>query len=199
MRNNQPVINFVTTNASKFAVYQLFFKDLDIKLERINEELYEPQSLDPHQIIAAKLTQAKEKFPNKKVIVDDRSLFIPTLNDFPGPAVKLALHGLGADGFLKLMADKKDRTMKFTTAMGFFDGRHDHYFFYDKTGTMLKEKRGTNLHGWTEMLYIYAPAPTPTKSLAEYSDSEWQRYLILNDETIELQQKIASLLKKEQN
>ena len=36
---------------------------------------------------------------------------------------------------------------------------------------------GDNLHGWTELLYIYGHPSFPDRSLAELNDEEWQEYL----------------------
>lgn len=176
MSSSRPVISIVTTNSSKFSSYTLFFQKYDLEVEMLSAELYEPQSVDPLEIIRAKLSQAKEKFPGKMVFVDDRSLNIPALNNFPGPFLKLAISSLGARGFLKLMADEADRTMLFVTAMAFFDGQNDHFFLHEERGVMLPEMRGDKLRGWTEVLYIYAHESQPNRALAEYSDEEWQRH-----------------------
>ena len=36
---------------------------------------------------------------------------------------------------------------------------------------------GDNLHGWTDLLYIYGHPSFPDRSLAELNDEEWQEYL----------------------
>lgn len=197
MNKKLPLIGFVTTNSSKFSGYQSSLEALSIQIEQLSYELYEPQTVDINKIISSKLSQAKIKFPNKNIIVDDRSLFIPALNNFPGPILKLAMNTLGADGFLKLMEDKSDRTMIFTTAMGFFDSKNkrDYYFFHNEYGKMLTEKRGANLRGWTEILYIYAHESYPNKSLAEYTDNEWKDHHDEVNITKDLQKKISEVIK----
>ena len=61
----------------------------------------------------------------------------------------------------------------FSFTVGYFDGEKDHIFVADEDD----EPRGDNLHGWTELLYIYGHPSFPGRSLAELNDEEWQEYL----------------------
>ena len=47
----------------------------------------------------------------------------------------------------------------------------------DEEGFIIDEPRGDNLHGWTELLYIYGHPSFPGRSLAELNNEEWQEYL----------------------
>ena len=47
----------------------------------------------------------------------------------------------------------------------------------DEEGFVIDEPRGDNLHGWTELLYIYGHPSFPVCSLAELNDEEWKEYL----------------------
>jgi XTP/dITP diphosphohydrolase len=128
-------------------------------------------------IAESKLSQAKKTFPNKRLIVDDRGFFIPTLKGFPGPFVKLLLDSFSYPGIIKLMQGETDRRAIFSFAVGYFDGEKDHIFVADEEGFIIDEPRGDNLHGWTELLYIYGHPSFPGRSLAELNDEEWKEYL----------------------
>ena len=133
--------------------------------------------MDIRKIAEAKLAQAKRAFPGKKLIVDDRGFFIPALKGFPGPFVKLVLDSFSHEGLAKLMRGELDRRAIFSFAAGYFDGEKDHIFVASEEGFITDQPRGDNLHGWTELLYVYGHPSFPGRSLAELSDDEWQEYL----------------------
>jgi XTP/dITP diphosphohydrolase len=111
------------------------------------------------------------------LVVDDRGFFVPALNGFPGPFVKLLLNSFGIKGLVKLMDGEEDRRAVFSSAVGYFDGQEDRIFVSDEVGTVLEKPAGDNTRGWSDLLYIYSPSTFPGKSLAELSDSQWQEYL----------------------
>ena len=77
------------------------------------------------------------------------------------------------------MKDEADRRAIFSFAVGYFDGEKDHIFVANEEGFIVDEPRGDNLHGWTELLYIYGHPSFPGRSLAELNDEEWQEYLTI--------------------
>ena len=170
-------IYFVTSNRRKFASLKKLLQPLDIDLRRLDYDFDEGRSLDIRSITEDKLAQAKKAFPDKYLIVDDRGFFIPALKGFPGPFVKLLLDSFSYEGIIKLMHGETDRRAIFSFAVGYFDGTKDHIFVADEEGFITDKPRGNNLHGWTELLYIYGHPSFPGRSLAELNDSEWQGYL----------------------
>lgn len=133
--------------------------------------------MDIRKITEAKLIQAKRAFPGKRLVVDDRGFFIPALGGFPGPFVKLLLDSFSYKGLIKLMAGETDRRAVFSFGLGYFDGKSDVILTADEVGFIIDEPRGDNLHGWTELLYVYGYDTFPGKSLAELNDDEWREYL----------------------
>ncbi len=77
------------------------------------------------------------------------------------------------------MKGEADRRAIFSFAVGYFDGEKDHIFVANEEGFITDEPRGDNLHGWTELLYIYGHPSFPGRSLAELNDEEWQEYLTI--------------------
>ena len=170
-------IYFITSNQRKFTSLQKLLHPIGINLQQLDHDFDEGRGLDIQTIAKSKLSQAKKAFPNKRLIVDDRSFFIPALKGFPGPFVKLLLDSFSYPGIIKLMQGETDRRALFSFAVGYFDGEKDHIFVADEEGFIIDEPRGDNLHGWTELLYIYGHPSFPGRSLAELNDEEWKEYL----------------------
>ena len=170
-------IHFITSNQRKFASLQKLLQPLGIDLHQLDYDFDEGRGLDIQTIAKSKLSQAKKVFPNKRLIVDDRGFFIPALKGFPGPFVKLLLDSFSYPGIIKLMQGETDRRAIFSFTVGYFDGKEDHIFVADEEGFIIDEPRGDNLHGWTELLYIYGHPSFPGRSLAELNDEEWKEYL----------------------
>lgn len=150
---------------------------MNIQLERLEFDFDEGRELDIEAVTRSKLGQAKNAFPGKKIIVDDRGFFIPALRGFPGPFVKLLLNSFSYQGLIKLMRDEEDRRAIFSLAIGYYDGKKDAIMKADEVGFITLEPKGDNLHGWTELLYVYGHPSFPGKSLAELSDNQWEAYL----------------------
>jgi len=173
------VVYFVTSNQKKFDSLEKTLSSLDIMLERLDYDFDEGRELSIRSVAQSKLDQAKQRFPGKKIIVDDRGFFIPALNGFPGPFVKLLLNSFSYKGLVKLMHGEPDRRAIFSYAVGFYDGEKDVILTADEIGFITDTPKGSNLHGWTELLYVYGHPCFPDRSLAELSDEEWGRYLVL--------------------
>ena len=170
-------IHFITSNQRKFTGLQKLLQPLGVDLQQLDYDFDEGRGLDIQTIAKSKLSQAKKVFPNKRLIVDDRGFFIPVLKGFPGPFVKLLLDSFSYPGIIKLMQGETDRRAIFSFTVGYFDGKEDHIFVADEEGFIIDEPRGDNLHGWTELLYIYGHPSFPGRSLAELNDEEWKEYL----------------------
>lgn len=177
MKNQSHPIHFITSNHQKFTSLQRLLQPLGVDLQQLDYDFDEGRGLDIQMIAKSKLVQAKKVFPNKHLIVDDRGFFIPALKGFPGPFVKLLLDSFSYPGIIKLMQGETDRRALFSFAVGYFDGEKDHIFVADEEGFIIDEPRGDNLHGWTELLYIYGHPSFPGRSLAELNDEEWKEYL----------------------
>ena len=177
MKNQSHLIHFITSNHQKFASLQKLLQPLGVDLQQLDYDFDEGRGLDIQTIAKSKLSQAKKVFPNKRLIVDDRGFFIPALKGFPGPFVKLLLDSFSYPGIIKLMQGETDRRAIFSFAVGYFDGEKNHIFIADEEGFIIDEPRGDNLHGWTELLYIYGHPSFPGRSLAELNDEEWKEYL----------------------
>ena len=177
MTNQSHPIHFIASNHQKFTSLQKLLQPLGVDLQQLDYDFDEGRGLDIQKIAKSKLSQAKKAFPNKRLIVDDRGFFIPALKGFPGPFVKLLLDSFSYPGIIKLMQGETDRRAILSFTVGYFDGKEDHIFVADEEGFIIDQPRGDNLHGWTELLYIYGHPSFPGRSLAELNDEEWKEYL----------------------
>ncbi len=170
-------IYFITSNKKKYESLKKQLGSIGITLKQQIYDFDEGRELSIEAVAKYKLAQAKKAFPNKKIIVDDRGFFIPALNGFPGPFVKLLLDSFSYKGLIKLMADEKDRRAIFSYAVAYYDGKKDKVLVANEVGFITNKPKGTNLHGWTDLLYVYGHPTFPNKSLAELDDKEWKEYL----------------------
>jgi len=175
--SNDKTLYFVTSNAKKFSSLESQLKPIGISLKQLEFDFDEGRSLDIESVARYKLDQAKKAFPGKKLVVDDRGFFIPALNGFPGPFVKLLLESFSYKGLIKLMKDESDRRAIFSFAVGYFDGKEDIVLVANEEGYIIDEPRGDDLHGWTDLLYVYGYSTFPGRSLAELNSKEWDEYL----------------------
>ena len=76
-------LHFITGNKGKLLEVQSILGDVTA----LDIDLAEIQSLDAHEIIKAKLDEAR-KHHNGQFIVEDTSLYFEALNGLPGPLIK---------------------------------------------------------------------------------------------------------------
>jgi len=170
-------IYFITSNKKKYESLKKQLGSIGITLKQQIYDFDEGRELSIEAVAKYKLAQAKKAFPDKKIIVDDRGFFIPALNGFPGPFVKLLLDSFSYKGLIKLMANEKDRRAIFSYAVAYYDGKKDKVLVANEVGFITNKPKGKNLHGWTDLLYVYGHPTFPNKSLAELDDKEWKEYL----------------------
>ena len=175
--NREDKIYFVTTNASKFSDLNRRFANTEYILHQIITDVEEGRFWEVEKTALHKLNQARKLSKNQPVFVEDRGFYLPVLNNFPGSFVKFALKTIGTQGLLDLMLGNKDRTAKFISVLGFWDGKQEHYFIEEEVGFLHDRVSGNNDRGWSELMYIYGYPMFPDRSLAELNDEEWQRYL----------------------
>ena len=68
---------FATSNKKKFESLSKILAPIGVELKQLEYDFDEGRDLTIETITQSKLKQAKEAFPDKKLIVDDRGFFIP--------------------------------------------------------------------------------------------------------------------------
>jgi len=132
---------FITGNQGKFKEV----KSIIPEVEQIDLDLPEIQSLDPKKVIEEKLNEA---IKNRKgeFFCEDTSLYIESLNGFPGPLIKWFLKSLGTKGIYELVKNYDNKKIIGKTVIGYTDGANIEFFEGELTGD-IAEPSGTGM-GW---------------------------------------------------
>ncbi len=134
---------FITGNKHKFEEAQLIIPHIT----QYKADLVEIQSMDPHEIIKAKLEEACKLNPGKEFFCEDTSLYFEALNGFPGPLIKFFLGSLSAEGIYNLLQKYPSQKAIAKTVIGYSDGNHTHFFEGELDGTITKPSGGGGF-GW---------------------------------------------------
>lgn len=115
---------FITGNKHKF----FEAKKILPEIQQVVLDLVEIQSMDPKKIIAEKLKEAIKKHPGP-LFCEDVSLFIESLNGFPGPLVKFWNNALTLEDRARSVVELYDNhNVKVVCTIGFFDGKKMKFF-----------------------------------------------------------------------
>src|SRR3989344_5260801 len=95
-------IIFITGNKNKLAQVQKF---INIPMDYAALDLPEIQSIDLHEVVKHKVTEAYKRI-KKSVLVEDVSLIIHALGRLPGPFIKWFLKELQPEGICNLVLNK---------------------------------------------------------------------------------------------
>ena len=162
-------IVYVTHNKGKIESAKRALSNVDFEI--FEYDLEEIRSDCVKEISKAKVLQAYS-LVKKPCIAMDSGFCIEELNDFPNTFVNHTLKGIGIEGILKLMEDKKNRNCKFVECLSYYDGKELYQFDGVHLGSLSKEILGIDTNKkWSDLWYIYIPK-NYTKTLAQMTDKE---------------------------
>ncbi len=164
-------IAFVTKNPNKVQDAQKLLTR--IKLEHLNIDLPEIQSLDPKETITYKLQQAFLQV-QKPCFVMDTSFYLACLNGFPGPLIKWFFSQVGDQKICQICASFNNYQCHYTTYLGYFDGYQTHLFSETVAGSIAPEPRGQNGFDWDT---IFIPEGQQL-TFAEMSFTDKQKFAV---------------------
>jgi non-canonical purine NTP pyrophosphatase (RdgB/HAM1 family) len=165
-------ITFVTQNKNKLEDAQKLLPEFEI--EHIDFEVPEIQSLNPREIVEHKLNFAYEKI-KKPCFVMDASLFLDCLNGFPGPFIKFWFEKtVGEEKTCEIANLFKEHGCKWTTVLGYFDGKSFHFLEETIQGKISEKPKGKNGYHWDT---IFIPE-NETRTFAEMTFEEKQSYAV---------------------
>jgi len=136
------MLYFVSSSKNKFAEAKAIIPEL----EQVEISLEEIQSLDPHEIIKAKLDTASRisiKTKPWEIIVDDTSLYLDALNGkLPGPFTKWFEQAIGVEGIAELA--KGNNKARAVCLIGYQDEKGAQFFEGTLEGVIVppRGKRG---------------------------------------------------------
>ncbi len=162
---------FITGNKNKLAEIQAMIPNV----EQLELDLPELQEIDAHEIIKAKLHEAR-KHHDGEFIVEDTSLYFEGLNGLPGPLIKWFLQSLGHDGLTGL-ANKIDNTKATAkTIIGYSKDNDSIEFFEGAVEGKIVSSRGEVRFGWDSIFLPDGYEKTYAEMLPEEKNSMSHRH-----------------------
>lgn len=164
-------LEIATTNQGKLDNIKRVLTEYEIVGRQIDVE--EIQSLDPVKVVSAKAKAAFAANGNKPIIVEDTSMIIAGLHNWPGPYVKdlfetSEMRELVCSVWLK----DQDRSAVARVILALFDGEQVHTWGGTVAGKIAEFPRGDNGFGWDD---IFIPEGSE-KTFAEMVDAEKDNY-----------------------
>ncbi|OGY10661.1 MAG: hypothetical protein A3A58_03690 [Candidatus Blackburnbacteria bacterium RIFCSPLOWO2_01_FULL_41_27] len=169
-------IDFITSNAAKVNLANERLAKYGVEVLQKPLPLYEIQSLDIIEVAKSKAEQAL-KFTSEPFIIEDSSMCIKSLNNFPGTLLKPVFDSLGDELILRLLKKGQDRSVTVISQLIYYPGKNKELKLFQGTynGVLPNEPRGDNMRGW-KVSRIFIPK-NKDKTLAEMNDQEWQEFL----------------------
>ncbi|MDP3093339.1 MAG: non-canonical purine NTP pyrophosphatase [bacterium] len=157
---------FVTSSENKLKEAESI---LGFKIDKVNLDIKEIQSLDVEEIVKDKAEKAFD-LARKPVMVEDTGFYIEAWKGFPGALIKWVLKTLGNDGLCRLLQDK-NRTVIAKTCVCLYNGKESMVFCGEIRGKMPEKPLGQNGFGWDP---IFMPQGL-TKTFAQITPEEKDR------------------------
>ncbi len=141
------LVKFITTNKHKFAEASELCSRSGIQLSMVDLDYEEARADTCEQVVlsAINILSGEIKPP---FIIEDSGLFVRSLNGFPGTYSAYVLKAIGLDGMLKLMRGNDDRSAKFVSVIGYWDGNKPCIFSGSVEGEISSELRGAGGFGY---------------------------------------------------
>jgi len=131
------------------------------EIKRVKVSLDELQSMDLNVIVEHKARQAYQKL-RRPVIVDDVSFEVDQWGGFPGPFAVWLDKTISYKGLPQFLT-KKNRSARWITTLGFFDGKMFKAFTGTEEGRVAMRAKGTDGYGF-DPIFIRSG---DTKTVAE--------------------------------
>jgi XTP/dITP diphosphohydrolase len=168
-------IFFVTGSSGKFKEGEALLPEL----ERVEIDLPEEQSLDPHFVIRKKLDTAL-KLHDAPLIVEDTSLYLDGLNGFPGPLIKWMMQSVGTQGIYDLCQNIHNRSATAKTVIGYADGSEVKFFEGEVRGQIVAPN-GVEGFGWDNIFQPDGLNETFAEMGPEYKNEFSMRTIVFKE------------------
>ncbi len=137
-------LTFVTGNPNKLREVQAIMGD-EYVTESLAIDVPEIQSLDPREVLEAKLIAALQQHAGP-LAIEDTSLIIPALGKLPGTFIKYFEQELGPDGAYRLATLAEDKSAYALTVIGYADEQGRLHYFEGRVDGQMVSPRGDK--GW---------------------------------------------------
>ena len=160
-------IQFITTNAGKFAEVSAQCAAANVKLVHLDRSYPEIQTDRLEKVLRYAATGLDDEVKGD-YLVDDSGLFIEALGSFPGVYSAFVQKKIGNRGILKLMAGETYRVAFFDTVLLLRQGDEHEVFHGQCRGTIADAERGKGGFGYDP---IFIPEGD-TRTFAEMTVAE---------------------------
>ena len=155
-------LNFITGNQLKYQEVTAVLGEVNL----VDVDLPEIQEVDPRKVIEAKLATATS-MGLTRVMVEDTSLYLESMNGLPGPLIKWFLLTIGTQGLYDLAARSGNTNAEAKTIIGVALKSGDYRYFEGAVSGTLVPPRGVEL-GWNS---IFQPDGSE-RTFGEMTDEE---------------------------
>lgn len=136
------VLYFITGNENKLKEARLILGDV----ESLEIDLPEIQSLNPKEVIEAKLREAR-KHHQGHLFCEDVSLSLDCFNGLPGTLIKWFLKSLGPEGIANITKQYNNSKATAKAFIGYYCNNKLHFFEGEVKGSIVAP-RGDSMFGW---------------------------------------------------
>ena len=162
---------YLTTNRYKLREAEIVLRDkygFDLKAMNPNFEIYEIQAKTCAEVAGFSARYAADKL-GKPCLKSDTGLYIDALGGLPGPYNAYFDKQIGAEKFIRMLADETDRTARIENCFAYCEpGQEPVIFAGGCSGTISTELRGKDGR-WHDFFFI---PDGETKTLAEIGDED---------------------------
>lgn len=140
-------IRFLTKNDYKVAEVNTILKETGFEVVAAKHVINEIQTEDVSMIVRDKVLKAF-KIVGRPVFVEHTSLYIESLNGFPGGLTQIFWDKLKADKFSELFGSSEDNKLTAKTVIGYCDSMKIHMFEGEIRGRVAEQPRGNPDFQW---------------------------------------------------
>ena len=161
----------VTGNQGKLAEFQRILP----MVHQVDIHLPEIQSLDPKEVIAAKLEAARQHHTDGILMVEDTSLELGCFNGLPGTFIKWFEQTMGLEEMAQKAATLGDTTALARTMIGLLDEQGQTHFFEGIVEGDFVPPRGDQDFGWGPCFQLKGETRTFGEMSREEKDQHGMR------------------------
>ncbi len=140
-------IQFITTNAGKFAEVSQRLEAANVKVVHLDRSYPEIQTDRLEKVLKYAAAGLDDEVKGD-YLIDDSGLFIEALGSFPGVYSAFVQKKIGNKGILKLMAGERYRAAFFETVLLLRKGDEHEVFHGECLGTITETERGKGGFGY---------------------------------------------------
>jgi inosine triphosphate pyrophosphatase len=171
------MLYFITGNKNKLVEARAILGE---DLGHLDIDLPEIQEIDAHEIIKAKLEEARRHVEGE-FIIEDTSLYLDCLQGLPGPLIKWFLQSLGTERLAALTEKLGNNRATAKTIVGYAGKRNEIRFFEGSISGSIVRPSVSSAFGWDPIFLPDGHAKTFAEMEKDEKNQISMRRLALNE------------------